>query len=365
MGRIARIIRAAVAAALVAIPVASLPAPAAASEVVGHVYIQTNAVSGNAVVSFARAADGALTLEETVATDGDGTGTGLGSQAPLAITADSAHLLVVNAGSDDVSLFDVTTDGLVLADVQEVGDRPVSIDVHGDLAFVVNQGSDTIQGIRITEEGTLAKVPHSTRPVSGTGTGAAQVAFSPDGRVLAVTEKATNVIDTYTVRANGRAAGPNVFASAGAVPFGFDFGTDGRLYVSEAPGSAASSYDVDADGGLTTISASVANGQIAACWLAVTSDARFAYTANAGSANVSQYAIGGDGSLTLVGDGASGATDPGPVDLDVTEGDGFLYVLNGRSGSITGFAIDQATGALTGAGGASGFGSGATGLVAV
>ena len=46
------------------------------------------------------------------------------------------------------------------------------------------------------------------------------------------------------------------------------------------------------------------------------------YTANAGSANVSQYATDADGALSLVGDGANGATDSGPVDLDVSDGDG-------------------------------------------
>jgi hypothetical protein len=30
----------------------------------------------------------------------------------------------VNAGSDDVSIFDITSGGLSLADVQAVGDRP-------------------------------------------------------------------------------------------------------------------------------------------------------------------------------------------------------------------------------------------------
>jgi hypothetical protein len=34
--------------------------------------------------------------------------------------------------------------------------------------------------------------------------GAAQVAFSPNGRALAVTEKATETIDTFVLRPNGR-----------------------------------------------------------------------------------------------------------------------------------------------------------------
>lgn len=331
----------------------------------GRVYVQTNAAAGNAVVAFERHADGGLTRDETVATGGTGTSTGLGDQGALAITADQRHLLAVNAGSDDVSLLEIDDDGLELADVQPVGSRPVSVAVHADLVYVLNQGADTIQALRITDEDRLVAVPHSTRPLSTPGANAAQIGFSPDGRLLAVTEKDTQVIDTYRVRPNGRAVGPNAQPSSGATPFGFQFGPDGRLYVSEAPRSAASSYDVDDAGNISPISASVPNNQAAACWLVVTSDGRFAYTANAGSANVSEYTIGADGALSLVGDGANGATDPGPVDLDVSDGDRYLYVLNSRSGSISAFSVDPDDGALTPIAGMSGLGSGWVGLVAV
>ncbi|HET9672531.1 MAG TPA: beta-propeller fold lactonase family protein [Actinomycetota bacterium] len=350
---------------LAAIAVATVPlaaaAPAIAVEAVGHVYVQTNHAAGNSVVSYARAADGTLTYEETVPTGGLGLGAGLGSQAAVAITDDGGRLLAVNAGSDDVSLFEVTPNGLELADVRPVGDRPVSVDVHGSIVYVLNQGADTIQGVRITEEGTLAKVPHSVRPLSGAGVAAAQVAFSPDGRLLAVTEKATQTIDTFRVRPNGRAIGPKAQASVGATPFGFEFGPDGRLFVSEAPTSSASSYDVAADGTIDVITASLANGGGAACWLVVSPDGRFAYTANATSDDVSRYGIAADGSLTLEA-GTAGETDPGPVDLDVTED--ALYVLNSRSGSISAFAVGS-DGSLTPIAGASGFAAGRAGLVAV
>ena len=35
----------------------------------------------------------------------------------------------------------------------------------------MNQGADTIQGLRIADEGTLAKLPNSTRALSGSGVG--------------------------------------------------------------------------------------------------------------------------------------------------------------------------------------------------
>jgi 6-phosphogluconolactonase len=365
MRRITRWARSAALSLIVAaVPVAAAQ-PAMADEPAGHVYTQTNAAAGNAVVAFDRDADGSLTLAETVATGGLGTSASLGDQGALAITEDREHLLVVNAGSDDVSLFAITDEGLELADVQAAGDRPVSVTASGNLVYVLNQGDDTIQALRISDEDDLVNIPNSTRPLSGTDTAAAQVAFSPDGNLLAVTEKATQTIDTYVVRPNGRAVGPNVQDSSGATPFGFQFGPDGRLYVSEAPGSAVSSYDVDGEGNLDVISASVPDNQTAACWLTVTSDGRFAYAGNAGSANVSQYTIASNGELTLVGDGASGATTAGALDLDVTDGDGFLYVLGSRAGAISAFSIDPGDGSLTSIAGPSGLGTGWAGLVAV
>jgi 6-phosphogluconolactonase len=357
--------RAAAVAALVLVPFAGAIQPAAAEGPAGRVYIQTNDPAGNELIAFARAANGALTREQTLETGGLGNApTGLGSQGSIAITDDGSGLLVVNAGSDDVSLFDIGSDGLHLADVTSVGDLPVSVTVHGSIAYVLNQGADTIQGLRIVGDD-LVGIPHSTANLSGRAVGGAQVAFSPNGRLLAVTEKATQTIDTYAVRPNARAVGPKVQHSSGATPFGFQFGPDGRLYVSEAPASAASSYDVATDGTLGVISASVPNNQLAACWLIVTSDGRFAYRANAGSANVSEYTIASNGALALVGTGAAGATDPGPVDLDVTNGDGFLFVLNSKTGSISGFSVNATDGWLTAVGGASGFAAGGAGLIAV
>jgi 6-phosphogluconolactonase len=365
MSRISHLARVAgVTLALAVAPVVGFVRPAVAASSVGKVYVQTNSAAGNAILAFDRTANGSLRRAQTVATGGLGNApTGVGSQGSLAITADGNHLLAVNAGSNDVSLLDIGANGLSVADVTPVGDQPVSVTVHGSIVYVLDQGADTIQGLRI-DGGDLVRIPHSVRSLSGAGVNAAEVAFSPNGRILAVTEKGTQTIDTYVVRPNGRAIGPDPQASSGATPFGFQFGPDGRLYVSEAPGSAASSYDVAPDGTLGVISASVPNNQVAACWLVVTSNGRFAYTANAGSANVSEYAISSNGGLSLVGTGASGVTDPGPVDLDVTNGDGFLYVLNSRTGSITGFSVNPGDGTLTGIGGASGFAAGGAGLIA-
>lgn len=331
---------------------------ASAAGAVGAVYTLTNEAAGNRVAVFDRGADGALTAAGTYATGGLGTGGGLGSQGAVILTDNDRFLLAVNAGSDDISSFRVDHDGLTLVDtVASGGDRPIGLTAHGDLVYVVNAGgSGNISGFTLGADGDLTPIAGSTRPLTTAASGPAQVEFSPDGGVLAVTEKATNVIGTYTVDGDGIATGPVSHASAGATPFGFAFGKRGDLIVSEAfggaPGaSAVSSYDMSPDGGLTTITASAATGQTAACWIAISGNGKFAYTTNTGSGSVTGYRIGNDGALTILdAGGVTGSTGAGtaPIDLDFSRNSRFLYVLNGSGGGaeIDGFAAGS-DGSLT------------------
>lgn len=93
----------------------------------------------------------------------------------------------------------------------------------------------------------LAPIPGSTRPL--TGKGGAQVSFTPNGRQLVVTEKASDLIDTFRVGEDGRVGTATATASTGQTPFGFSIDRNGHLLVSNAAGGVAgmsslSSYSV-------------------------------------------------------------------------------------------------------------------------
>src|SRR5947209_15705137 len=114
---------------------------AAADGAPGAVYTLMNLTSGNAVAVFARAADGTLSAAGSVATGGTGTGAGLGSQGALALSDDGRWLFAVNAGSNDVSVFDVGPVGLALASrTASGGTLPISLTVHGHVLYVLNAG---------------------------------------------------------------------------------------------------------------------------------------------------------------------------------------------------------------------------------
>jgi 6-phosphogluconolactonase (cycloisomerase 2 family) len=82
--------------------------------------------------------------------------------------------------------------------------------------------------------------------------------------------------------------------------------------------------------------------QSAACWLIVTDDGRFAYTANAGSGSITGYGIAFDGSLSrLDANGVTAVTGAGshPTDL-VTSGNGrFLFQLSAGANRIDAFRV--------------------------
>ena len=325
----------------------SVPVTVAAHDLdgVGTVYTMTNSAAGNAVLAYARAADGSLTLRGTFPTGGLGTGSGFGSQGAVTLSADGQWLAAVDAGSNDVALFAVgPKGGLHLADrIASRGTTPISVTLHGPLLYVLDAGdagdAGNIAGFaRIGRH--LVALPGSIQPLSGAGTSPEEIAFSPDGGVLVVTEKAAGELVTYRVGFFGIAGPPSVYPSAGAAPYGFAFDGRGRLFVSEAFVSALSSYSVPRGGVPSVISASIANGQQAACWVALTPDGRYAFTIDAHSpARISSYAIAGDGSLTLVNGAAAGSTTAPLLDASVT-GDGrFLYVVDVTAGAIDGFQI--------------------------
>jgi len=150
----------------------------------GFLYTETNAAGGNAVLAFSRDGDGRLMPAGSFSTGGQGSGTGLGSQGAV-ILADGGHsLLAVNAGSNDISVFRIHGDGrLTLTDrTAAAGSLPISLTSSADLVYVLDAGgAGNIAGFRLAD-GDLHPIPGSQRPLSGTNTGPAEVAFSTDGR---------------------------------------------------------------------------------------------------------------------------------------------------------------------------------------
>lgn len=338
----------------------------------GAVYTSTNAAGGNAVLAFLRGSDGRLRPPLTFPTGGAGTGAlDLGSQGAVTLSDNGRWLLVVNAGSDELSVFHVRPDGLELTDrVFTGGAMPVSVTIHHDLVYVLNAAAPSgVVGFRLTPHGRLLHLLGSARPLSAPATGPAQVEFTPGGQVLVVTEKATNLITTFSVQRSGLLGAGQPQPSNGQTPFGFAFDRQGRLVVSEAfggaPGaSAVSSYALSRAGTLTTISASVPSGEAAVCWVVITPNGRLALTTNTASGTASAYAIGNQGQLSLLhAVAANTGAGSSPLDLALSRNGRFVYILAPGNGTLRPYQVEE-DGTLTGLGPVDGIPASAYGLAA-
>lgn len=353
----------------------------------GGVFTMSNDPQGNEVVAFFRADDGTLTPAGTFSTDGLGSGgfedasQGLvlgsttGENGPTDLVDESNLLFAANAGSDDISVFQVNADGLELVDVEPSnGLKPVSITVNEGVVYVLNSdetidgtadalncregANPSVTGFRIDDGGDLTPIADSTRSLSGgIESGCAQVSFNPTGTVLVVTQRTAELpdqaageqgsIDTFVVNADGTLGQHQTFGATGVGPFGFAFTANGALLTAEQSNGpfgsalgAAAGYQVNDDGSLIPSGASVGNGGTGTGSFVVSDDGTVGFTTSFfGDGRISSYAVGPDGSLELLQADADPDVSAGASDLSFGGDSRFLYELNSLEGTISAFEV--------------------------
>ena len=325
----------------------------------GFVYVQTNDAEQNQVIVFGRKADGTLERLSGYPTGGKGSGEPhLPSQSSVVLDRD--RLFVTNAGSDDVTQFAVEGEQLRLVDrVPSGGSTPRSVAVHRDWVYVLNTGG----------EPSVARLGESAFALPE-GSDLAQVAFTPDGRTLLVTDRATDSIHAFAVEDDGALGARVTHRSSGATPYGFDVTAAGVLVVTEAAGAqvgkaSASSYRLESPAQLEPVSGAVGNTRSEVCWAVVSNDGRIAFVTNFGDGTISTYAIGDDGSIELREAVAATTVEGGPgIRDEALSSDGqFLYALHADTGRVFGWRVG-AEGALAAIDSANGLPLTAAGLAA-
>jgi len=267
-------------------------------ETAGAVFAMTNIAANNEIVVFNRAVDGTLTAVGHVATGGNGKGDDFDTQGGLVLHDNHRFLYACNAGSNNISVFAVNGTQLTLIQkVDSGGVVPESLTFHGNLMYVLHGSvaDNNISGFTVASDGTLTPLPNSTKPLSSPIAVPGVIQFSSNGRVIVVTQKSVQlggqspgpfVIDTFTIGQDGLPSDARPNESFGRRPFAAIFRSNGPLLVAESqnpvPNQAAvSSYHVDSfNGTIDVITGSEHNGQTDACWILLSKDERYAYTAN-------------------------------------------------------------------------------------
>jgi len=314
-------------------------------------FIETDALSGNSILSYLRGSDGTISFAGSFSTDGNGAAGANSSAAPLGsqdglVLADGDHqLIAVNAGSDTISVFHVNGSSLRLTQtVPSGGEFPNSVAVHGNLVTVLNAGGvGAIQEFSLVK-GKLVALAGENRSLGLSNTnppdyvhGAGQVGYTPNGAHLIVTTKdSTNSFVVFSVNAQGAiGATPTVTAADNPVPYDFNFDAAGHLFAIEAGNSSASVYNINSDGSLTSLG-TVSDGAKALCW--VSSANGYFYGSNAGSGNVTSFDESSTGVPQIVS-ALAATTHAGTTDSVVSPDGKFFYVESGGAGTIDVFAI--------------------------
>jgi len=193
------------------------------------------------VLAYHQNSDGTTTALGSFSTDGNGTGTALGSQGSVTLDHDQRTLVAVSAGSNSVTAFSVNHDGtLSLIDSASSGGvDPISVTISGDWVYVLNAGDAShpanISGLSLQGDH-LVPAPSNVLALNSIASSPEEISFSPDGHWLVVSEKGSDTVDVFPVDA---------------------------------------------------------------CWVAISENGQNAYTSNAHSGTTSFYSVASDGTLTL------------------------------------------------------------------
>jgi 6-phosphogluconolactonase len=342
----------------------------------GWVVTATNNPAGNKLWIYKRGANGKLTQTGSVSTGGKGIASEppfgfpiVDSSGSIATTPNGKLIFVVNAGSNQVTSFRVTSSGVHRVSVASThGKLPISVASSGNLLYVVNEASKNIYGWTFTPSGVLHPIAGSNQKLTAvTPKGkkdkvgvAAAINFTSDGKVVAVTERGLprtyGEIDTFVLKPGGAAGPAQAFATKGvANPFGFS-PVGKYLLVSNAglvktPSGAmpnpadftqftgtVATYKVSSTGKVSFVSNASSGGR-AACWLIVSKDGKVAVTTNtlssgtppaggptSGKGAVATLSVSPNGHLHVL---KQADTSPGfPGDEAFSNDDKYLYVLD-------------------------------------
>ncbi|MGW2835500.1 lactonase family protein [Streptomyces sp. NPDC001286] len=307
------------------------------------------AAGGPGIVTAAVAEGGGLNLLGSV--------DGLPDPSYLALAPDASTLYAVSETAEGaVAAYRVRGDRLERAGapVPVGGQEPTHLSVLDGHVLTANYGSGSVSAVPVRPDGTLSDTvsgvlqhtgsgPHARRQQ---GPHAHQVQPDPSGRWAVSVDLGTDSVRVCALDGGTLDLHRECPLRPGSGPRHLAFHPDGtRAYVVNELTPTVTVCHWDADAGtlkpLTEVQVlpGAPAGDAYPSGVVVSPDGRFVWTATRGEDVLSTFAVEGD-ELRLVGTVPCGGDWPRAL----TESHGFLYAANERSGEVTWFAVDPATG---------------------
>ncbi|MEV2213481.1 lactonase family protein [Streptomyces sp. NPDC050997] len=308
------------------------------------------AAGGPGIVTAAVAeGSGALTLLSSL--------DGLPDPSYLALAPDGGTLYAVSETAEGaVAAYRVNGDRPEPAGppVPIDGNGPTHLGVHAGHVLTANYGSGSVTAVPLRPDGTLAHAPSGVFRHTGSGPHtprqhgphAHQVQPDPSGRWAVSVDLGTDSVRVCTLTDGGLVLHREIALRPGSGPRHLAFHPDGShaYVVNELTPTVTVCHWGAADGTLEPLAETPAlpgtpDGHAYPSGIVASPDGRFVWTAIRGEDVLSTFAVEGE-TLRLLGTAPCGGHWPRAL----TEADGFLYVANERSGDVTWFALDPATG---------------------
>jgi 6-phosphogluconolactonase (cycloisomerase 2 family) len=262
----------------------------------------------------------------------------------------SVALLHINGSTGALSLAAQTPQ------VQNTSPKGLALLPSKKFLYAVNAGADTISKFSVASDGSLAL--SGTPMPAGAGPDAAVI--DPSGKYLLVTNNFSNNISVYSLDAGTGAlsevAGSPFYANSD--PSEILITPSGKFVYVTNPGIGMVTGFTFSNGVLTYVPNTPAASGAGAIGLAVDSSGRYLYVTNASASNPGVSTIGNvsgfnidqnTGALTpILGSPFTVSQGNGPTALTVDPGGRFVYaVTSGTSYSVWCFAINTSNGQLT------------------
>jgi 6-phosphogluconolactonase (cycloisomerase 2 family) len=264
-------------------------------------------------------------------------------------------LYAANSSSSDISLFLVSSTGglteVTRTSVMPLGTTPTLLvmDPAGSFLYVGNAESENISVFSIAStSGALTQVG-SPVPM---GMSPLNMALLPSGNFLFVTGQSGSqgYIEAFSVTA-GNLSLVQV-TTTGKTPDGLAIDPGGKyLYTADLGDNSISEFSIDTSSS-TVLSELLGSpfGQSATyaspIWLLVDNSGEYLYVANQGTGNLSAYAIGSDGGLTLL-TSSPFVTNAQPSVIASDPSGKYLFVGNQKSAAIESFSLTTSNGTLS------------------
>ncbi|HWZ41983.1 MAG TPA: beta-propeller fold lactonase family protein [Candidatus Saccharimonadales bacterium] len=309
-------------------------APPVAGATQSFVYTMANPTGPNSILAFQRDPQtGGLSFVASYATGGTGLKQVVGTTQSSIVT-NGAFLYAVNAGSNDISAFAISTDGslhLLGSPVRSGGTSPGTLTLHGQLLYVGNEGTTqepaNYSGFTVGADGSLAPLEGSTVTLN-VGDGITNVLFDDSGSHFVGVRLGGTAIDTFTVSSGGKLVSRSTLGPLPG-PFGAIFNpvNKSELIATLAHLHGAGTFFLSGDNTLALVATAVDAPSKDPCWTAVTPDGSFLWTSNFQPSSLSLFSISAAGQIEFLSEHETATFGNTSSDIAMDASNRFIYQL--------------------------------------